>query len=261
MSAQIHPEDMRCQQPRDATAIISLFAANKQIRHEALELYLSKNHFILTVADPLSRAGLDHCPLGQIPGCIEPEGLAHLRSVSMSLDTQSMRIARYDGETSTNFRLHSGSAAEVQSIADRYESISIDLLHDFRYALGSFFMSCADSCPHLRRIQLNVQNTVCILGFHRCVIVLFSDRRIKELLRLFVKRAREVESLDFLGTVNVGERQIIRSAFPKFMRKKITFHGQYNPDEGDWDAEVEVLDETPSKYGASNSSSEDTPMD
>lgn len=87
---------------------------------------------------------------------------------------------------------------------------------------------------------------------------MFSDRSIKHLLRLFAERARKVESLDFLGTVNNKERQIIRMAIPKSMRKNITFHGQYNPDEGDWDPEVEILDEKPNERGAPDSSSEDS---
>lgn len=57
--ARLYTADMRCQQPKDAAAVISLLAINKQIRHEALELYLSKNHFVLNTADPGSSAGFD----------------------------------------------------------------------------------------------------------------------------------------------------------------------------------------------------------
>ena len=78
------------------------------------------------------------------------------------------------------------------------------------------------------------------------------------MLCLFKDKTQQVESLDFLGTVNDNERRTICSAFPKPIRKKITFHGRFDFVEGDWDPEVEVFDRTPSEHDAPDSSSEDS---
>jgi hypothetical protein len=258
LPAKFYREDMRCQRPRDAAATTSLFAVNKQIRHEALELYLSKNHFILTAFSyPALPIHLADRPLSQIPGCIEPRVLVHLRSVSISLDTQSMRIARYSGDNPTDFILGPDSRAEIRSIMIHYNAVLIELLHDFCNALEGLITSCAESCGNLRRIQFNVQNTVCDIDYHRFVIAIFRNGRVKEVLRHFADKARKVESLDFLGTINDKERRVIRLAFPESIRKKITFHGQLDINEWKWDPTVEILDEKPSKHDALDSSSED----
>lgn len=115
----------------------------------------------------------------------------------------------------------------------------------------------------LRKVQINLQNTVCALGYHRMVDVIFDDEEMRSELRRFALRAKKIELLDFLGTINEKERQIIRRAFPKFMRDRITFHGQFNSEKLVWNPEIDILDETTSEYGALDSvvndySSEDT---
>jgi len=258
MPTKFSREDMRCQQPRDAPATTSLFAVNKQVRHEALELYLARNHFIITAfAEPALPVPSDSCPLSQIPGCIEPMILVHLRSMSISLDTPSIRVTDDDDENPIDFHLAHDSVDEVRSIVRHYNRASMDILHDVLETLDRLFTSCM----HLRRIQLNVQNMRCVTGYSRFVIVTFSDIRVKRVLRLFAEKAQKVESLDFLGTFSDKERQVIRLAFPKFIRKKVTFHGQFGPYEGDWDPEVEVFDETPSDHDALDSSGDSASED
>jgi hypothetical protein len=153
-----------------------------------------------------------------------------------------MRVANDNSAKPIDFHLSPDSADEVRSIVSRYNSVSIDHLQNIRDTLDSLFTSCT----HLCKIQLNVQNTGCALGYSRFVVVIFSDKRVKNVLRLFAEEAQKVESLDFLSTANDKERQILRSAFPKFMRKHITFHGQCDPDNGDWDPKVEIVNQTPS---------------
>lgn len=254
MPAKYYRADMRCQQPRDAAAATSLFAVSKQIRHEALELYLSRNHFILTTADTESSTGFDEHPLRLIPGYEEPQAFVNLRSISISLDNQmSMRIAHEGFEGSANFHLAHDSPEEIRSIVSYHNTIPVDLYGDFRTMVQSLFMRNRQ----LRKVQINLQNTVCALGCHRMVDVIFDDEEMRSELRRFALRAKKIELLDFLGTINEEERQIIRRAFPKFMRDRITFHGQFNSEDLAWNPEIEILDETPSEHGALGSSSDD----
>jgi hypothetical protein len=61
--------DMRCKVPKSAKAEVSLFTVSRQIRRETLEVYLSKNDFVIPNAVMWSSRGSStefaHC----IPGC------------------------------------------------------------------------------------------------------------------------------------------------------------------------------------------------
>jgi hypothetical protein len=101
-----------------------------------------------------------------------------------------------------------------------------------------------------------LQNAMCRTECHRLVVALFEDGvNREELDKLQYKVCtRQLERLDFLGTISKKERRTIRKAFPQCIRSKITFHGQWNPDRCDWDPDVEIFDKTPSKVDNSNSS-------
>lgn len=251
---RLFPADMRYQSPRDAAALVSLFAVNKLIRLESLELYLSKNQFIIMVAEQGLSANVDGCPLNQIPGYMEPEVFANLRSVSVSLDRRDSRqFARYCVKDSTHHHLFLDSPEEIQSIAEYHNDNSLDLYYD----LCSTLFSLITSSTQLREIQVNLQNTACGLGCHRMVVSLSSSYQVKLHLLQFALKAQRIESLDFLGAVNHVERQTIRSAFPAFIRKKITFHGQFDCSWCTWDPDAEIH-EAPSEHGAPDSASEDS---
>jgi hypothetical protein len=247
-------DDMRCHQRRDAAAATSLFAVSKRIRHEALELYLSRNHFITTAADMETSYGYNADPLRRIPGLKEPQAFANLRSVSVSIGVHdSTRCAHHNFEGSTDFHFSADSSEEIQSMVSDHNDLSVELCEDFRNILEGVF----ESSTKLRKLQINLQRVACVLGCHRMVDALFDYERTRIRLRQFALRAKKLETLDFLGTVSDQERQAIRWGFPKSIRKKITFHGPFDNDHG-LVIEVEVLDETPNQHDALDSSSEDS---
>jgi hypothetical protein len=86
------------------------------------------------------------------------------------------------------------------------------------------------------------------------VVLLFSDTETKMKLRRFAENAQNLESLDFLGTINHKERRAARSAFPRFIRKKITFHGQFDCGNWVWNPEVEIINRALSKQDTEETS-------
>ena len=217
-----------------------------------------KNHFVLTTADPGSSAGFDQYPMEHIPGHIEPVAHVKLRSISVSLDVQkSMLPAHHSSGEPADFHFYRDSE-ELKDPMLRYHNVlSIDIYDALCSIMQCLFMSSIQ-LHGLRQLQINVQNAACALGCHRMVNLLFDDEGTEFSIRQFASKAKTIESLDFLGTVNDKERQVIRSAFPRSIRKKITFHGQFDSDEWRWDCKVEVIDEMPREHDASGSASKDS---
>lgn len=244
--------DMRYYHLKRARAEFSLVTVSKQIRLEALEVYLSKNHFVVPNASMWSAdsSGTECSP---IPGCPELALVhKHLRSLSVPFDFRSVT----DESTSRdpiNFHTGIDTRNEVNSVMDRHDELAFMLSHNSVVAM----VHILSDYQQLRRLQINVQNAKCRLQCHRLVVMMFSNYGVKEKLESWISGATgtRIESLEFLGTVNEEERCTIRSAFPQCLRKRITFWGRFVSDLFEWEPEVEVLDEMPDEHDAEDSSS------
>jgi hypothetical protein len=249
--------DMRYIHREGAKAETSLFAVNKQIRVEALELYLSKNHFVVPSTamwtSDGSCAGYWHHISGR-PGISAVH--KHVRSISMPFDFWSL-MDEDGGKDSINFHTAVETNDEVNFAMERHNDFAFWLCHSFIDILADIPLGY----PQLRKLQINLQNATCRLGCHRLVVAIFTDADTKKRLEHYwriAENARLIESLEFLGTINGEERRAIRSAFPHFLRSKVTFRGQIDPTWGLWDPDVEILDETSSEHDAPGSSLKDS---
>lgn len=245
-----HP-DMRYKRLKSARVEFSPFAVNKQIRLEALEVYLSKNHFVTPNAIMWSpdSSCTEHSP---IPGCPDFSLVCkHLRSLSIPFDFRSIT---YENNGANSINLHNGrdTRDEVNSVMDRHDELAFML----NYNSVGVLVGILSDHQQLRRLQINVQNATCRLECHRLVV----NNYIKEELKPWVSSAtvNRIESLEFLGTINDEERRTIRSAFPRPLRSKITFYGRFDLDLSVWDPEAEVLDEPLDEHDALDSASEDS---
>jgi hypothetical protein len=150
---RLYPVDMRYQCPRGAAAVVSLFAVNHLVRREALELYLSKNHFVITLAD-LELLVAYRPPFSQIPGHLDSEVFVNLRSISVSLDNRdSMQLAHRTFGEATDFHLVPDSPEEVETFSRFHQNSSVELYYELQWTLSSVF----GSNTQLRDIQINVQ--------------------------------------------------------------------------------------------------------
>jgi hypothetical protein len=235
--------DMRFLRPRDVRAEVSLFGVNRQIRREALELYLSKNDFILPVVNSwLGGDNLAHS-LRRIPGYSEPEASTHLRSISLTFDRRGIIPCAYPGiEGFIDYHLGPDSEGEINTVLHLHNQVTSAI----QKAFISLLVRLTQLRSDMRRIQINLENATCSSGCHRLVVVLFDDSHIKGHLSRFAHGARRLETLDFLGTINDNERHTIREAFPQFLHDKITFHGRWDVGIEEWDPEIEVFDGTSS---------------
>jgi hypothetical protein len=239
---QLQPLDMRYKRPRDARAEVQLFGVNKQVQREALEIYLSKNHFVIPAADFSSGyTGYMYTDIAYPFGCIPGRYLhGHLRSISIALDKrESISGIVDDHETSIDYHHQHDPPEEVSLVLDRHNCCSTELEESF----VSLMLLATQS--NLQKIQINVEHTSCISGCHRLVVVVFENGSVKDDLESYAESKHHIKSLDFLGTVNSKERHAIRSAFPQSLRGKITFHGQWHFSHETWNPDVEVFDETP----------------
>lgn len=254
--------DMRYKGPKSAKAEVALFTTNKQIRLEALEVYISKNHFIVPNAamwSPLRARYTRYMPGHSNP----PLVLRHLRSISIPFDFRS-RADENDGRRSIDFHIGRDKSDEVDFTIEHHNDYAVSLHRNFNTTLYRMIMEH----QQLRRLQINVQNATCRLGCHRLVVIMFRDNYFKQKLEawVFSPLPKRLESLEFLGTINDEERRVIRSAFPDCLRSKITFRGQFDSVRGVWDPDVEIFDEMASEHDAPDlsskgSSSEDSSLE
>jgi hypothetical protein len=240
---QAQSVDMRYGHARGARAEVSLFRVNKQVRRESLPLYLSSNHFVIPAVETSSLEDPEDAETAVtsvIPGCHDYEYHRHLRSVSISLDCrESFRSAMNlcTRKEHTDFHFGHDPLEEVASVLDHHNDIATDLHNYFHYIVTNV-IALSDN---MRKIQINVQNATCGSGCHRLIPLLF-ENSMPSSFAVFAETC-ELESLDFLGTVNEKERRIIRSAVPQPLRRCVTFHGKFDPYEEEWDPKVEILDE------------------
>ena len=248
-----HP-DMRYQRPKSAKAEVSLFTVNKQVRSEALEVYLLKNHFVVPSAAMWTSDGSSAGYARHIPGRPEHSIVRqNLRSISIPFDFRSV-VEDDGGEVTINFHTEVDTDDEVNFAIQRHNDFAFSLYHNSIDTLARIPLDH----QKLRKLQINLQNATCRLGCHRMVVVMFTDRDMKDQLGnwLFQADAHLIESLEFLGTINNQERRAVRLAFPHFLRSKITFRGQFDPGQGVWDPNIEILDETSNEDHARESPSE-----
>jgi hypothetical protein len=248
--------DMRYNAQRDRKAEMSLFGVSKAIRCEALQLYLSKNHSVIPTTDVWSYS--IHSPNFRCY-MLQHRGTSlvheHLRSISISFNCADIFERAVNDITATNFidfHYESDTEQDCDAILQSHNELAFERCREFADTLCNIFVDH----QQLRRVQINLQNAMCRTECHRLVVALFEDGvNREELDKLQYKVCtRQLERLDFLGTISKKERRTIRKAFPQCIRSKITFHGQWNPDRCDWDPDVEIFDKTPSKVDNSNSS-------
>ena len=251
----VQQPDMRYKLPKSAKAELSLFTVNKQIRLEALEVYLSKNHFVVPNAAMWWSSGPRIHFTRRIPG-LPKRSVVHeqWRSVSIPVDFRGIP-AEDDGTDSINLDDRLDTSEEVSTMVERHNEYAFD----FYFNALSTLAHIIPSNRQLRRLQINVQNATCRLGCHRLVVMLFNDGEIKNQLNKWISKAtnHRIESLEFLGTINDEERFAIRSAFPYSLRPKIRFYGRFDRDLRTWDPKVEVFDGTMNEQDAVDSSSQE----
>jgi hypothetical protein len=228
--------DMRDSQRLQTKAQCQLFLVNKKLRSEALEVFVSMNQFVISACT--------HPIEPPIPGHREGSTLLerHLRSISVSfnsIETAPSEIMRKYPNMAATARDYEGTPDDGDTefhdypeTSAHYRDITMQLMIRFGITLVQLF----EFTGQLRRIQINLQATVCPLGCHRIVRPVFYASQ-DRLARLFAARPNDkLESIDFLGTVSDEERETIRMAFPDFVREKITFHGAYNRRWAVWDS-------------------------
>lgn len=236
--------DMRYYHPKSARTELSLVAVNKQIRLEALEVYLSKNHFVVPEAlmqlfpnSSLASTEKSSPILGY-----QKLSLVHkrLRSLSITFDFRNVTDESISQDP-VKFRAGSDTWREVDSVMHIHDTFAYTLIEDSVLAL----VGILSDHKQLRRLQINVQHATCRLQCHRLVVHMFKSCRVEEQLESWFSSttANRIESLESLGTVNEEERRAIRSAFPHSLRSKVKFYGRFDYDFWEWDPEVEVLDE------------------
>ena len=244
--------DMRYKHPEGARAEVSLFTVNKQIRLEALEVFLSKNHFVLPNAAISSPNGFRDGYVRHIPGCPGRSLVRkYLRSISIPFDFRSF-TEESDGEYPINFASDDGARGGVDRVIHLHDNFAFQLMDSSMWALTSIILYYRQ----LRRLQINLQNATCRLGCHRLIDMIFNASEMKARLKEWISEETvdRIQSLEFLGTINDKERRAIRSAFPQSIRSKITFWGRLDSDLLKWDPEVEVFGELPSEHEALDSS-------
>jgi hypothetical protein len=234
---RLHGFDMRDSQRPQTKAQCQIFLVNKKLRSEALEVFVSMNQFVISACT--------HPIEPRIPG--HREGLPllerHLHSISVSfnsIETAPFEIARKYRNMAATARDYDGAPHDGAEFHDspetsaHYRDITMQLMIRFSITLVQLFESRWTG--QLRRIQINLEATLCPLGCHRIVRPVFHACR-DRLARLFAARPNDtLVSIDFLGTVSDEERETIRMAFPDFVREKITFHGAYNRRWAVWDS-------------------------
>lgn len=243
--------DMRYNHPKGAKAEVSLFTVNKQIRLEALEGFLSKNHLVLPNA-AMSPNGFRNGYARHIPGSPGRSLVRkYLRSISIPFDFRSV-TEDCQGEYPTNFAPDDDTHAVDDWVMHVHDYFAFQLSQNSVWALTSIVIHFRQ----LRRLQINLQNATCRLGCHRLIVTIFNDNAMKANLESCIsgETVERIQSLEFLGTISDEERRAIRSAFPQCIRSKITFWGQFDNDLLEWDPEVEVLDEPPNEHEALKSS-------
>jgi hypothetical protein len=249
-------DDMRYNPQRDRKAEMSLFGVSRAIRCEALRLYLSKNHFVIPTTDVWSHSIYSsnfRCYISQHLGT--PLVHEHLRSISISFNCADIFERAVNEITAANFidfHYEADTEEECDDILQSHNELAFERCREFADTLCSNFVVH----QQLRGVRINLQNATCRTECHRLVVALFEDdvnREELDKLRYEVC-TRRMERLDFLGTISKKERRTTREAFTQCIRSKITFHGQWNSDRHDWDADVEVFDETPSKSSSPVSS-------
>jgi hypothetical protein len=227
--------DMRYTKGRRGTESVAsqLFLINKEIRSEALEVFLSMNQFVLSAPIIERHSTHPHRLTSRIPGHRDHPLLLtrHLRSISISLNSienAPNEITRkhvnitcdsrnYTDETEIDAR-----AEELDSRVRAFHHADLTERLKTRFSIALRQVSAFPGA--LRRIQINVQATVCPLGCHRLVKYLFDSCAGR--LGSFGDGGA-LEAVDFLGTVSDEERDAILAAFPHGVREKITFYGCY----------------------------------
>jgi hypothetical protein len=227
--------DMRYTKGRRGTESFAsqLFLVNTEIRSEALEVFLSMNQFVLSTPIVEQHSTHPHPITSRIPGHQDHPLLLtrHLHSLSISLNSienTPNEITRKHVNITCDSRNYTDDT-EKDARAEEHDSrvrafhhadLTERLITRFSRALKQVFAFPSA----LRRVQINLQATVCPLGCHRLVKHLF-DSCVGRLGSF--DNGDALEAVDFLGTVSDGERDAILAAFPDGVREKITFYGCY----------------------------------
>jgi hypothetical protein len=227
--------DMRYTDRRRDTEPVEtqLFLISREIRLEALEVFLSMNQFVISTPNAEHHNKYPHTITSRIPGGQDHPLLLtrHLRSISLSLNSienapneimlKHVNITcdshNYAEDTVEDPEAEAWDA-EVRTI--QHADLTERLASRFSIALKKVFAFPGA----LRRIQINLEATVCPLGCHRLVEYLF-ERKVRR-VSMF-GNGDALEAVDFLGTVSDEERDAVLAVFPDDFRDKVTFYGSY----------------------------------
>lgn len=227
--------DMRYTKRRRGTESLEsqLFLINKGIRSEALEVFLSMNQFILSAPIAESHSTYPHLLTPRIPGRRDHPLLhtSHLRSISISLNTienAPNEIMLKHGDITCDSHNYTDEAEEDLEAeawdAEMRTSHHADLAERLASRFGTALQQLFAFPGRLRRIQINLQATVCPQGCHRLVKYLFEThvRRVSRFGNVDV-----LEAVDFLGTVSDEERDAVLAVFPDDVKERVTFYASY----------------------------------
>lgn len=248
---------MRFQTPRkSAAAEVQVFLVSKQVRDEALERYESQNHFVV----PVMRLPFCFNYFGHLrwPICHAMNSLcsSSLRSISISVDHRQWNGSSLNSVTcwkSLGSRQYQSTIGGTSNTSRNITKLRHDLETDEICDEAAWFISeIFVGFPQMRKLQLNVENAYCRVNCHRLVDLIFSRER-EWILKLADCQTRKFETLDFLGTINAEERDLIRHRFPENFQGCITFHGAFEQPDGDlcsitWDPSVEIHDTPPGSW-------------
>lgn len=241
---------------------LSLFAVNRQMRHEALGQYQFGNRFIIPVTrQTFHLAAADDQAWRIFPGLYTTQP-CHVRSISIAIDNR-----QWDGKNAEAFVWWTDVNAPDYS--DWSDSYRISTLHGtleeafWEETAGDMIKNVFETFPNLREIQINVENAYCPMHCHRVASKVFRYLRRQGVLEALALRQNpyELKKIDFLGTVTTAERNRIRDQFPVALQELITFHGEISWDHNErlwlWDMSVEIDDETSTDGETASDSSDD----
>jgi len=220
--------DMRYQRPSGPKAESQLFCVNKQLRLEALEVFLSKNQFVVSGPHDIYR--MYHDPIiSPTPGTRQRDSLAlrHLRSVSILLSSiehaPSQIIEEYGGLRSAKarYRDFQDNSIDDGNIVVFHLFITLGIINRLAATVHTSFVRPGQ----LRKIEINLEATTCSSGCHRLVKELFGSSRVRG-TEIVARRPhiRQIESVYFIGIASEKEVQAVHSAFPSPLSDKFTFH-------------------------------------
>jgi hypothetical protein len=224
--------DMRYTERRRDTEPVEtqLLLISREIRLEALEVFLSMNQFVISTPNVEHHSKYPHTITSRIPGG-QLLLTRHLRSISLSLNSienAPNEIMLKHVDITCDSRNYAGDTVEDPE-AEAWDARVRTFHHaDLTERLASRFSIALKKLfafpGALRRIQINLEATVCPLGCRRLVKYLFEIhvRRVS-----MFGNGDTLEAVDFLGTVSDEERDAALAVFPDDLRDKVTFYGSY----------------------------------